>query len=118
MKKPRWERGWFSRNALLALVLVLLALVVHEIFGAHGWLALRRERREFESLQQQIQQLQQDNQRLEQQLKALKSDPKAIEKQAREQLRLARPGEIIYTLPEKDGKSPSSTPPAQENPSK
>ncbi len=102
MKKTWWQRVRISRNVLLILILVCLALIVHEIFGEHGLLALRRQRREFESLEREIQQLQQQNQKLEQQIKALKSDPKAIEKLAREQMRLARPGEIIYTLPEKD----------------
>ncbi len=102
MKKTWWQRVSVPRNALLILTLVLLVLTVHEMFGEHGLLALRRQRQEYESLQRDIQQLQQENQKLEHQNKALKSDPKAIEKLAREQMRLARPGEIIYTLPEKD----------------
>ena len=101
MKKRWWERSTVSRNVLLGLILVCLALFVHEVFGEHGLLALRRQRNEFDALRQQIQQLQQENSKLEQQIKALKTDPKAIEKLAREQMRLARPGEIIYTLPEK-----------------
>ena len=32
-------------------------------------------------------------------IKSLKSDPNAIEKEAREQLRYARPGEVIYVVP-------------------
>jgi cell division protein FtsB len=111
MKLFRWDQRTISRNAFLALILICFVLVVHEIFGEHGWLALRRERREYESLRQRIEQLQQENQKLEQQIRALKSDPKAIEKQAREQLRLARPGEIIYTLPEKPPQTPPPAPP-------
>ena len=99
--KLRWDSATRYRSAVLVLVLVAIALFVHEIFGEHGLLALRRQKKELETLQQQIQQLQQENQELEKQVKALKSDPKAIEKLAREQMRLARPGEIIYTLPEK-----------------
>lgn len=118
MKKPWWERGPASRNALLGLVLVFLALLVHEIFGEHGWLALRREQREFESLRQQIQQLQQENQKLEEQIKALRSDPKAIEKQARDQLRMARPGEIIYTLPERDLNTKTPASPQKSEPAR
>ncbi len=115
MRKLQSDRKTLSRNALLALILVCLFLVVHEIFGEHGWLAMRRQQEEYESLQRQIQQLQQENQQLEQQIKALKSDPKAIEKLAREQMRLARPGEIIYTLPEKDPKTQTPTSPTREN---
>lgn len=118
MKKTWREQSTVARNAILALILVCVALVVHEIFGDHGWLALRRQRREYEALQQQIQQLQQENQKLEQQIKALRSDPKAIEKLAREQMKLARPGELIYTLPEKDPKIQAPPRSRQESPPK
>ncbi len=101
MKKRWWERSTTARNAGLALILACVALLVHEVFGEHGLLALRHQRKEVELLQQRIQQLQQENQKLEQQNKALKSDTKAIEKLAREQMRLAHPGELIYMLPEK-----------------
>ncbi len=107
----RWEDPRFARGAILALVLVCMALVVHEIFGENGYLALRKRRQELTSLEQHIQQLQQENQKLEKQIQALKTDPKAIEKLAREQMHLARPGEMIYTLPEK--KEPSAANDAQ-----
>jgi len=35
---------------------------------------------------------------MEQEIKALKNDPKTIEKEARERLRYARPGEVVYTF--------------------
>jgi len=101
MKLFQWEDARFRRAAFLALALVFIALLVHQIFGEHGYMAMRRQRKELEALQQQIQQLQQENQQLEKQIEELKSDPKAIEKLAREKMRLARPGEIIYVLPEK-----------------
>ncbi|MBZ5516082.1 MAG: septum formation initiator family protein [Acidobacteriia bacterium] len=98
----RWEDARFRRAAMAALALLALALTVHEIFGEHGYLALRRRRQELQTLQEQVKQLQEENQKLEQQIKALKSDPKAIEKLAREQMKLARPGEVIYVLPDRD----------------
>lgn len=104
MKILRWELKSY-RGAILALILVCVALIVHEIFGEHGYLALRRERKQYDVLQQQIQQLQEENQKLEKQIKDLKTDPHAIEKLAREQMKLAKPGETIYTLPEKDPKT-------------
>jgi len=112
MTASRWQDPRFTRGAILALVLVCLALIVHEIFGGNGYLALRRQRREFNSLQQQIQQLQEENQKLEKQIQALRSDPKAIEKLAREEMHLARPGELIYTLPEKKNPSTGNDPQA------
>jgi cell division protein FtsB len=110
MRNFRWEDGRFRRTAMLALALIAIALTVHEVFGEHGYLALRRRRQELQTLQEQVQQLKEENQKLEQQIKALKSDPKAIEKLAREQMKLARPGEIIYVLPEKKSKQ---EPPAE-----
>ena len=44
-------------------------------------------------------QLQLEQQQLNQRIKALKSDPATIEKEAREQLKYARPGEVVYTVP-------------------
>lgn len=114
MNKLTWDTDTIRRNATYVLILVCVALFVHEIFGQHGILALRRERKEVESLRQRIQQLQQDNQQLDKQIKALQSDPKAIERLARE-MHMARPGEIIYTTPEMDPKKGQVPPPAQES---
>ncbi len=104
-----WDSPIVRRNAMYFLILVCIALFVHEIFGKHGILAMRRGQREVKNLQQQIRQLEQENEQLEKQIKALKSDPKAIERLAREQMRLAKPGEIIYTLPDKDSSKPPAT---------
>lgn len=101
MKILRWELKSY-RGVILALILVCVALLVHEIFGANGYLALRRQKKQSQELQQQIEALKEQNQNLEKQIQGLKSDPHAIEKMARDQMHLARPGEIIYTLPEKD----------------
>ena len=117
MKNLSWDKTALTRNAIYVLILLCVALVVHEIFGQHGYLALRRQQKEIQTLQQQLLQLRQENEQLEKQIKALKSDPKAIERLAREQMHLARPGELIYALPEKDSKKdqPST---ATDNPSK
>jgi cell division protein FtsB len=112
--KLAWQDSRFRRGVLLGLVLVVFALLVHEVFGEHGYLALRRQRREHEALQQEIQQLQEENARLEKEIERLKSDPDAIEKLAREKMRLARPGEFIYVLPEKEPKSTPSPPNGQK----
>jgi cell division protein FtsB len=44
-------------------------------------------------------QMQQENDRYTQQIQGLKSDQKAIEKEAREQLGYAKPGEYVYVPP-------------------
>ncbi len=100
MKRSDPEQERIYRGLVFALALVCMVLLVHEIFGSHGYLALRRQRQQFNALQLQIQQLQQENQQLEKQIQGLKSDPAEIEKRAREDMRMARPGETIYTLPD------------------
>ena len=118
MKESFWLDPKRQRGAILALGLVCFALLIHEIFGEHGYLALRRQRRDLNELQQQIQQLQKDNEQLETQIKALKSDPKAIEKMAREQLHMAHPGEMIFTLPEKKPQDENTPATAKDTPPK
>jgi cell division protein FtsB len=85
--------------ATAAVGLLILFVAYHVVFGANGLLVYRQKRGQSRDLQQQIQTLQDQNGSLEGQIKALKSDPQAIEKEAREHLRYARPGEVIYTLP-------------------
>jgi cell division protein FtsB len=43
--------------------------------------------------------LQKENDLYTQQIRSLQNDPKAIEKEAREQLHYARPGEVVYVAP-------------------
>jgi cell division protein FtsB len=87
----------------------LLALGIHDIFGAHGYLAMRRSEKQIEQLHGEIDRLNRENQELTQNVNALKSDPSAIEKIAREEMGLARPGEMIFKMPAApagtDGKS-------------
>jgi cell division protein FtsB len=51
-------------------------------------------------LQQEIKDLQQENAQMREQIKHLNSDPEAIEREAREKLHYAKPGEVIITLPD------------------
>ena len=85
-------------SALLALFAV--GIFAHVLFGNNGWMSYRQKQAEYQKLQAELQRMDEDNRRLDTEIKALKSDPKAIEKEAREQLRYAKPGEVIYLLPE------------------
>ena len=80
--------------------LLLLALVVHDIFGTHGYLAMRRTQQEIQRVKSDLHQLNQENAQLEQEVKDLKSDPHKIEAIARDELGLARPGEVIIKIPQ------------------
>jgi cell division protein FtsL len=80
--------------------LLLFALVVHDIFGTHGYLAMRRTEREIKKVKSETRQLNKENIQLEQEVKELKSDPRKIEKIARDELGLAKPGEVIIKIPQ------------------
>jgi cell division protein FtsB len=107
-----------SRRKLASAGVGLLACLLawHVVFGANGMVAWEHKRAEYRQLQQQIDDLQKQNQQLAEHIKALKSDPQAIEKEAREQLRYARPGEVIYVMPDPKPVKPtaplSNPPPA------
>jgi cell division protein FtsB len=94
--------------ATVAIVLLLVVLGYHAIFGANGLLMYQKKRQLSRDLATQNQSLNQENLVLEQQIKGLKSDPKMIEKEAREHLRYARPGEVIYTIPAAGAQTPST----------
>jgi cell division protein FtsB len=91
---------YVRKNARQILGLALFALLVHDIFGAHGFIAMRKTQKEIEQIREQIGKLNNENQSLSGQVHSLKTDPKAIERIAREEMGLARPGEIIYKLPD------------------
>jgi cell division protein FtsB len=69
------------------------------MFGANGMVVYRQKRAEYQNLQKQINDLQKENDHYSGQVKALQTDPKTIEKEAREQLGYARPGEVVYVAP-------------------
>lgn len=108
-KLVRWRR--LLASAAVAVIAVCLS--AHVMLGENGWVKYRQKKAEYQKLQQELQHMDEDNRRLDAEIKALKSDPKAIEKEAREQLRYAKPGEVIYLLPEQRGQQPaqSSSPP-------
>jgi cell division protein FtsB len=104
MQLPKISRveveAFLRRNARQILILALFALLVHDIFGAHGFIAMRRTQKEIADIQDQIGKINTENKSLSEQVTSLKSDPKAIERIAREEMGLARPGELIYKLPD------------------
>jgi len=61
---------------------------------------MRRTQKEIEEIRDQIGEINTKNKSLTDQVNSLKTDPKAIERIAREEMGLARPGELIYKLPD------------------
>ena len=96
----QWLFRWRHSLATVAVCLLAVLLGFHVVYGPNGWLAYRAKKTESRQLRQELQRLQKENDDLEHSVKALQSDPNAIEKEAREQLRYARPGEVVYILPE------------------
>jgi cell division protein FtsL len=92
--------GFVGRHARGLLCITLMVLVVHDVFGTHGFLAMRRTQAEIHKVQADLDRLDKENVQLEQQVKDLKTDPRTIEKIAREDLVLAKPGEIIIKIPQ------------------
>jgi cell division protein FtsB len=91
-------RAWRPAGSVLAVVLALL-LTWHVVNGKHGLSIWQQKRVEDKQLRKEIDGLQQENARLRERIEKLKSDPHAIEREAREKLHYAKPGEVIYTLP-------------------
>ena len=90
---------WRRKAATTAVSVLALMLAYHVVFGQNGWVAWHQKKVEYQKLNTEVQQMDDENKRLAQQIKSLKTDPKAIEKEAREQLRYAKPGEVIYVMP-------------------
>jgi len=87
------------RIATIAVAVLAVSLFGHVMLGANGMMVYKQKRMEFQSLQKQIAQEQKENELYTQKIQSLKTDEKAIEKEAREQLRYARPGEYVYVPP-------------------
>jgi cell division protein FtsB len=99
MSRSKGQTPFWRKHLLEILGLALVALGIHDVFGAHGYLAMRRTEKQVEQLHAEIERLNQENQSLTEQVNALKTDPQAIEKIAREDMGLARPGEMIFKMP-------------------
>jgi len=87
------------RIATIAVTVLAASLFVHVMFGANGMVVYKQKRAEHQELRKQIVQVQQENDRYTQQIQGLKTDQTAIEKEAREQLGYAKPGEYVYVPP-------------------
>lgn len=106
---------FLRRNLSWFVAAGLVLLLLQDVFGNHGVLAMRRSQQEAREVQRQIDQINEENRQLEARVKALKTDPQAIERIAREEMGLARPGEYIFKIQPKPSDGSTGTPPAQPN---
>lgn len=99
------ESKFWARYARPILALALFLIAIHDVFGSHGLLAMRRTQSQIKQLRGEIDRLNQENNDLNKQVQALRTDPKTVERIAREEMGLARPGEMIFKLPEQPQES-------------
>ncbi|HEV2298704.1 MAG TPA: septum formation initiator family protein [Candidatus Acidoferrales bacterium] len=111
-------KTFFRRNARYFVALAFFLLLLQDVFGAHGLLAMRREKNKINQVQAENQKLSQENQDLSQHIQKLKTDPSAIEQIARDRMGLARPGELIFRMPDlkKDDKNGTQRQPTRQKP--
>jgi cell division protein FtsB len=113
-------QAFLGRNVTAFLIAALAMLLLQDIFGNHGVLAMLSSQRQAAEIQKQIDDLDTENRRLQNRVKSLKGDPAAIERIAREEMGLARPGEYIFKIPPKPGDTPeppaSATSPTAQTP--
>lgn len=111
-------RQFLRRKLNWLLVGALGLLLLQDVFGTHGLIAMRRSQKEAARVQNEINQLNEQNRQMQERVKALKSDPQAIERIAREEMGLARPGEYIFKIQPKPGDAAPPTPPSGDTPKK
>jgi len=88
------------RLATVTVAALTIWLFAHVMFGANGMVVYRQKKTEYQSLRKQIDDLQKENDLYTRQVKSLQTpDVNTIEKEAREQLHYARPGEVVYVAP-------------------
>lgn len=105
-------REFVKANARAIFLIAFALLLLQDVFGTHGVVAMRRSQKEAAQIREEIKQLSEENKQLDQRVKDLKSDPQTIEEIARHDMGLARPGEYIFKVPPQSLDAPRSAGPA------
>ena len=100
---PRWPLY------LIGALIVLLSLVT--VVGERGALHLWRLRGEKSRLDEQNYRLQKENEALRRRIQGIRNDDDHLEKVAREELNLARPGDIVYRFQSRRGRDADTSGP-------
>ncbi len=100
-------REFVRRNVSWFLMAGFTLLLLQDIFGTHGVLAMRRTQLQAKEVQQEIERLNEENRKLQDRVQHLKSDPATLEGIARDEMHLKRPGELVFPIPVR---SSTSTP--------
>ncbi len=95
-------RSAMVRAGLLVFGFLTLGMIVLTFVSDRGWLAVREKAAEYGQLEDDIEQLEAENAALAEEIDALRYDADEVERRAREQLKLARPGEVILVIPSEE----------------
>lgn len=110
LSRQQMEAAWNKKKKMIYLgtAFVLGYLIVLFLFGEVNLPHYISMKNAYNQMTDEIDQLKNENAHLRQQTNALSSDPQKIESLAREELGLAKKGEIIYEFPKS---APSSSKP-------
>jgi cell division protein FtsB len=81
-----------------ALVFITLIIIVDAIAGEKGLLALLEARRDYSALERSLVRARTENAELREMARRLREEPRAIEEQARRELGLIKPGEMLFIV--------------------
>ncbi len=88
---------------LFALVFVAIVIAVEALVGDRGVFALIQARRSYAELDASLAAARAENEKLRQEQQRLKDDDSAIEELARQNLLLAKPGEMLFIVKDTRG---------------
>ncbi len=103
-----------KRLASAGICLVAILMAYHVFTAENGIKAYFQKRSEHRALQQEVERIKTENADLAKRVKALKSDPQTIEREAREQLKYAKPGEVVFVSPDQPAQQPPANATAQK----
>ena len=95
--QPRHHRR-DDRRVRRGLIFLTCCVLANSLFGEAGLAATMRARRDYAAGQEQLRTLKETNAGLREQVRRLSSEPAAIEDVARRELRLIRPGEVLFVI--------------------
>lgn len=84
------------RRVLIPILLIVSVMIFFTVFGDKGLLQVYRLRRELREIERVNMELQQENERLKAEINNLRTNKKYIEELARRELGLVKKGEIVY----------------------
>jgi cell division protein FtsB len=104
----RRELHFWTRNAKVLLILVILLCIGGMAFGEYGLVRIVEAKKERHYLEAAITTAKMNQRLLEEEKAKLANDPFTLEKLARERCGFSKPGELIFVFPEDSAATPSA----------